>query len=219
MGVLSNTNWRVHPGRTAEFLQRAGEAKTIHERHGARVFVAQWQNAGAGSGLFAYGMLFPDIQAWGRANDALTSDKEWLAFVQANIKAPDAGAAVASQSLLSDQPGFEATDPPAPGTFLLVSGAQLAPGRSAEEVLRLAHDWKHSSAELGAQWMRFRRTVLGGEQSLSFVASYGFAGAAGYAAFMAKLADPGRQGLVQATFGPSSPLVNVYQASGRVLPV
>ncbi len=219
MAVLSMTNWRVHPGRTAEFLQGAAHAKAIHEKHGARVFLAQWQNAGAGTGLLGYGMLFPDIQVWGRAIDALGGDQAWQALVQQRIDTSDAGATVASQTLLSDQPGFEATEPPAPGTFILVSTASLAPGRSAEEVLRLVGDWKKASAELGAQWMRFRRTVLGGEASMSFVASYGFAGAAGYADFMAKLADPGRQGLLQATFGPSSPFVNVSQASGRVLPL
>ena len=219
MAVLSMTNWRVHPGRTAEFLQGAAQAKAIHERHGARVFLAQWQNAGTGTGLLGYGMLFADIQAWGGAVDALGGDQAWMSLVQQRIDAADAGATLASQSLLSDQPGFEATEPPSPGTFLLVSGGTLAPGRSAEEVLRVAHDWKNVSADLGAQWMRFRRTILGGEQSMRFTASYGFAGAAGYAAFIAKLADPGRQGLLQATFGPSSPLVNVSQASGRVLPL
>lgn len=219
MGVLSMTNWRVQPGRTAEFVQGAAEAKALHERHGARVFLAQWQNAGARTGLLGYGMLFTDIQAWGRATDALGGDQAWLAFVQQRIDAADAGATLVSQSLNSDQPGFEAAEHPAPGTFILVSSSHLAPGRSAEEVLRLAHDWKQASADLGAQWMRYRRTILGGEQSLSFVASYGFAGAASYAAFIAKLAEPARQGLMQASFGPSSPLVNFSQASGRVLPL
>ena len=112
MGVLSMTNWRVQPGRTAEFVQGAAEAKALHERHGARVFLAQWQNAGAGTGVLGYGMLFTDIQAWGRATDALGGDQAWLAFVQQRIDAADAGATLVSRMPSPCGPPANRTTPP-----------------------------------------------------------------------------------------------------------
>ena len=218
MAVLSNAMWRVHPGRTTEFMSVGREAKEIHERLGARAFLVQWSNAGSNSGAFGYGLLFADLAAWGRFVDALPADAAWQAWVTKNLDIPDPVATLLSQTVASDQPGFEAPDPAVPGTFVLGANGQLSTGRTTADAYRLIADVKSTLLELGAQWVRFRRVIIGGEATLTFVTTMGFANAASYGEWQMKFAaDPRGQAFLQAAFGPGSALSGITQATGRVL--
>lgn len=220
MAVLSNAMWRTIPGRAADFIKAAGEAKTIHERLGARAFAVQWSNSGANSGAIGYGLLFPDQAAWAKLVDAVGTDPAWLAFAQKYINVANPPATLLSQSVAVDQPGFEAPDPAPPGTFVFGANAQVAPGRVAADVLRLMTEIKPVVIGHGAQWMRLRRVTIGGETTLAFVTTLGFANATAYAAWQAKFsADPRGLAFQQAVYGPGSPLGPIGQATGVVLSI
>lgn len=220
MAVLSNAIWRATPGRVTDFIQVAGQAKAIHERLGAKAFLIQWSNAGSNSGAFGYGLIFADLAAWGRFADAAATDSAWQAFQQQNLNTPNPTATLLSQSISNDLPGFEAPDAAAPGTFVLAVNAQLAAGRNAAEAVGLVTSVKPVALALGAQWMRSRRVGIGGESTLAFTTTIGFANAAAYADWQMKYtADPRGQALQQATHGPGSPFTGITHATGRVLPL
>ena len=220
MSILQTTQWRVTPGRGADFIALAGEAKKIHERLGGRATLINWTNAGSSTGTFSYGLLFPDFATWGRFADAAAADAEWLAFSQKNLGTATPVAKLVSQGTASDQPGFDTAAPPTPGNVISLSRSQLAPGRSVEEVQRLVAEYKTLATAFGAQSVQFRRVIYGGETSLALSVATLFESSAALGVWQTKLATDGAaRAFLQAAFGPSSPLVGIVQQTGRVLPL
>ena len=64
MATALVTQWRVAPGRRAEFIQAAGEAKKIHEGLGGRVRMFGATAAGTASGTLSYVLEFDDVAAY-----------------------------------------------------------------------------------------------------------------------------------------------------------
>ena len=219
MSILQTTQGRVIPGRTAEFLKLAGEAKKIHERLGGRATLINWSSAGSSTGTFGYGLVSPDFPAWGRFADAVSGDAEWLAWSQKNLGTADPSATLISQGTSADQPGFDSTAPLAPGSVISATTSQLVPGRSAEEVLKLAAEYKTIALALGAKMVSVRRVIYGGETSLSYTVVTVFENAAALGDWQVKLAsDAGGRAFIQAAFGPTSPFTGISQRIGRALP-
>jgi hypothetical protein len=218
MSVLQTTQWRANPGRAADFIKLAGEAKKIHERLGVRATLVSWTNAGSNTGTFGYGLLSADFPAWGGFADAAAADAEWTAWSQKNVGTAEPAATLLSQLTAVDQPGFETAAPPTPGSVISLSRSQLAPGRSAEEVLRLAAEYRTIALALGAQSVQVRRVIYGGEASLAFTVATLFESTAALGIWQTKLAaDGGGRAFIQAAFGPASPLVGSVQQTGRVI--
>lgn len=67
--------WQPKPGKYADFMKGATEARAIHEKLGATVFIGTDQ-----MGLVHYAMTFPDWGAWGEFGDKLVASKEWMEF-------------------------------------------------------------------------------------------------------------------------------------------
>jgi hypothetical protein len=67
--------WKPAPGRSAEMMKSAMEAKAIHEKLGANVFVGVDQ-----MGNLQYGVAFADWGGWAAFNKALQTSKDWQAF-------------------------------------------------------------------------------------------------------------------------------------------
>ena len=219
MAILSTALWRVNPGRGADFMQAAAEAKKIHERLGARTFLMQWSNNGASSGVMGYGLLFPDLVAWGKFSDASVTDQANNAFLQQHVASANASATLLSQTVANDLPGFEATDPASPGTVVLAVSSALTPGKTTADAVALLTRWKPVALEFGAQWARARRVMLGGESSLRITVTVGFPNAAAYADWQLRFSgEQTGQELQAAVYGAGSPFTNFAHATGRVLP-
>jgi len=73
--VSEARQWKPAPGRSAEMLKSAAEARAIHEKAGASVFTGIDQN-----GILHYVTTFPDWAAWAKFGTAMQSSKEWQAF-------------------------------------------------------------------------------------------------------------------------------------------
>jgi hypothetical protein len=67
--------WQPKPGRYADFMNGATEARTIHEKLGATVYIGTNQ-----MGVVHYALTFPDWGAWGEFSDKLVASKEWMEF-------------------------------------------------------------------------------------------------------------------------------------------
>lgn len=220
MAVLSNTMWRAHPGKLAAMMEAASTAKVIHERLGARCFMVQWSSAGSLTGAAGYGMLFDDMVAWGRFNDHIGNDSEWQSWMAKYYLPAETPATLLAQATATDVPGFEAAEPAEVGTFVVAISGKLGPGRGAAEAVQLACDIRPVALEHGAKWMRFRRVGAGGEASLQFVATLGFAGAEDFGKWQASYnSDPRAALLTERSFGLASPYTDVSMSVGRVVPL
>ena len=217
MSVTTYTAWRVHPGRTADFLKVVKAGQSIHARHGARGVLAAHANAGPASGSYTYGLLFPDLASWGSWSEALRSDEEWQALLRSEVQSLNSPAAMVSQHMAADQPGFEIEEP-APGSFLYTQVFRLAPGRTSAEVMSLASDVKALSLEHGAAAVTLQRITAGGDLTLSYLAIYTFASAIAYAEWQVRYAsDPRGQALIERAFGPDSPITGMTSSHARVI--
>jgi len=78
MAVVGVTQWRIKPGRMAQFVQACAHAKKIHERLGARnVRLLEATYAGTNAMLLSYVVEFEDFAAQGAFSQKLTQDAEW----------------------------------------------------------------------------------------------------------------------------------------------
>jgi hypothetical protein len=202
-------------------MQVAAEAKKIHTRMGAKVWLFQNFNAGTGTGVLGYNMSFVDQAALGKCLDALQTDAEWQAYVARDDTFGASGPAVlASQATANDLPGFENPEPVAPGTFVAAAAGQLKPGCSAPDALHMISDFAPLSKQLGASWVRARVVVWGGENTLTYITTQGFPSAEAWGQWQLKLAtDPQAQLQLQRAFGPASPFSGLVQSTGWVLPL
>lgn len=73
------TSWKPAAGKAVAMLENMAEAKAIHERLGALVYVTQC-TAGELAGTIAYMTVFPSGTAFGAFIDALSADAAWLTF-------------------------------------------------------------------------------------------------------------------------------------------
>lgn len=187
MAVLFYTAWRVHPGRTQDFFTAAGEAKQIHERLGAKVRVSSWYNAGTGTGTYGYGMVFPDMEAWGRCQDAYPTDTAWLGWVQKHYDTPNVPSVLTGQYTASEIPGFEFYDAVEPGMFVWARGMTIAPDTSEEDYLASAAEMKVLALRHGARTVGLARITIGGEYTGMRQAVISFGSATEFGQFANKL--------------------------------
>lgn len=99
MAVISVSQWRIRPGKTAEFLENCTKAKAIQERIGVksvRVFMGMF--AGEGANLVAYAIEHEDAAAQGAFTDKMGTDPEWQDFWQ-GVNNADPSAEMVSNSL------------------------------------------------------------------------------------------------------------------------
>jgi len=81
MAVATITQFRINPGRNADFNAQVAEAKGHHERLGARVRVWQATAAGPNTNVVSYVIEHKDMAAFAAFSDKVTADAQWLAFV------------------------------------------------------------------------------------------------------------------------------------------
>jgi hypothetical protein len=83
MAVLGITQWRIRPGKMAEFIENCAKAKAIQERLGVqsvRIFAATF--AGPNANVVSYVIEHADAAAQGAFTDKLGTDPEWQDFWQ-----------------------------------------------------------------------------------------------------------------------------------------
>lgn len=216
---MSYTSWRVTPGRTQDFLKPVGRGKSIHESLGAQAILASFGNAGSATGVYGYGLLFPDLPAWGAFSDALIKNPDWLQLVNQHVDTPSPAATVVSQQVFVDQPGFETTRPE-PGTFVVSYAFQQTASARAADVLSLSAENRDLWLKHGALAVSFQRAFIGGELTLNYSLVIAFPSAEAYAnCWQSYSADSKTQDLLERTFGPGSPLMGLRAATGRVLAI
>ncbi len=99
MAVLGITQWRIHPGKGAEFFENCVKAKAIQERLGVksvRVFMGTY--AGANANLVSYVIEQEDAASQGAFSDKLGTDPEWQDFWQGVNSGADPSAEMLSNS-------------------------------------------------------------------------------------------------------------------------
>ena len=99
MAVLGITQWRIRPGKGAEFLGNCAKAKAIQERIGVqsvRVFMGTF--AGANANLVSYVIEHENAAAQGAFSDKLGTDPEWQDFWQGVNNGADPSAEMLSNA-------------------------------------------------------------------------------------------------------------------------
>jgi hypothetical protein len=77
--------WQPAPGRSADMMKSAMEAKAIHEKLGAKVFVGVDH-----MGNLQYAVTFADWAGWAAFQKAMQTSKDWQAFwAKADVPNPD----------------------------------------------------------------------------------------------------------------------------------
>lgn len=104
MAVVSIAQWRINPGKAAQFMQDVARAKAIHERLGARSVRAFAQVYGPTPQVISYAMEFADSAEHGAFNDRSAADPEWQTFVQEVFGAADPSGELVGTSLSSELP-------------------------------------------------------------------------------------------------------------------
>ena len=128
--------WQATPGKTEAMLASAVEARTIHEKLGATVFIGVDQN-----GIMHYAATFPDWAAWGVWTDKIGASKEWADFNKKYDTDPPA--ATHLTSFLLDTPIEAKTQP-----VLVVASWKVAPGK-LESVLAAFREFVAVDTKLG----------------------------------------------------------------------
>jgi hypothetical protein len=77
--VSQVSTWSPNPGRGMEFMGQVGKAKTMHERMGATINVAQTLSGGTAMSVI-YMMTFESGATYGAFLDAIGTDAEWQEF-------------------------------------------------------------------------------------------------------------------------------------------
>ena len=84
----------------------------------------------------------------------------------------------------------------------------------------LIADFAPVTKRLGASWVRARVVTWGGEATLTYITTQGFANAEAWGQWQLNLAaDPQAQLQIQRAFGPASPFSGLVQSTGWVLPL
>ena len=94
MAVATITQFRINPGRNADFNAQVAEAKGHHERLGGRVRVWQATAAGPNTGVVSYVIEHKDLAAFAAFSDKVATDAQWLAFAAKVFTANPSGTLV-----------------------------------------------------------------------------------------------------------------------------
>ncbi|SRR5579884_214228 len=105
MAVAHVVTWKVRPDRLGDFVAKAGHAKKIHERLGARVMVVQ-NAVGGEPGVVDYVTSFEDLTAWTQFANALQADTEWAEFWMSVLSDPNPTATNIGSRLVTEIPGI-----------------------------------------------------------------------------------------------------------------
>ena len=74
--VTEIRQWKAAPGRSAEMMHSAVEARAIQQKLGATVFIGVDQ-----MGILHYAVTFPDWSGWAAFVQAGAASKDWQAFM------------------------------------------------------------------------------------------------------------------------------------------
>jgi hypothetical protein len=107
MAVLIVAQWRVNPGKMQEFLQDAGKATQLGQRHGARVRLLQALFAGPNSNLVTHVFELDDLAAAAAFIGRTEADQEFQQLYAKTLGA-EAPGTLLGVSLVRDLP----TGPP-----------------------------------------------------------------------------------------------------------
>jgi hypothetical protein len=129
--------WQPQPGKFAAFMKGAEEARAIHEKFGAVVFIGIDQ-----MGLVHYAMTFPDWGAWGEFGDKVSTSKEWADFNTKYDTADPNGKHVAAMFL--DSPVEAKTQP-----VLAVASWKVQPGK-LDSAIATMREFAPVDTKLGA---------------------------------------------------------------------
>lgn len=219
MAVVTSTGWRVEPGRGAEFVSGAAEAKAIHERLGAQIAMVQWNSAGTLSGTFTYALSVPDFAAWGNYLDQSSGDAEWQAWI-AKYGGADAPASPISQITAIDRPGFDEPDSVAPGAAVLALQCRVAAGSAPADLATLFAEQREVAVRLGANWHRLLYAGMAGEFTGRSTALIGFDSPSHYGEWQENyLADSAGVANNQALTALGSPVADLALMFGRIVTI
>lgn len=190
VAVMQGTLWAPHPGRTIEMVGQMAVAKKIHTRLGAKVRAWQIVAGGVNSLQVVYSMQYEDWNAYGKINQALTTDAEWQSFVQTVLNAPNPSAVLVSNNLATALPGLEGSSDPGSGP-----GPRVSTSRFFEVQQGRQGDARALVTELGAHvgrlGARFRAgvAVFTGPTAGRIQATGEFDDIVAFAAFQARSGD------------------------------
>jgi len=129
--------WQPEPGRAADMYAAAVEARAIHEKLGATVWIGTDQEA-----HMHYVLSFADWGAWAKFDAALQASKDWAAWIAKYTSTTPAAMNV--NVLYLDQPLVAKSTP-----VTIVYGWKVNPGKGAA-FMALAQEAAGIHAKLGA---------------------------------------------------------------------